>query len=233
MSTVTGPSPDDAVADAAARHGGRLDDRDGHTRWWITDPDSSAEDTAAHLGLVERRRLYQMRRPLPLDPPSTGTPDDAPPLPTIDTRAFDPERDADAWLAINNAAFAWHPDQGGWTRETLDARMAEPWFDLADLRVADIDGAMAGFCWTKVHPGGSRDDATEALGEIYVIAIAPARAGAGLGTAFTVAGLEWLWSEHRTPIGMLYVEADNDRALATYRRLGFTVHSTDVSFEQP
>ena len=106
--------------------------------------------------------------------------------------------------------------------------MAEPWFDLDDFRIADLDGTMAGFCWTKVHP----ETATEPrLGEIYVIAVAPARVGTGLGTALTVAGLDWLWTRRHTPVGMLYVESDNDRALATYRRLGFRIHSTDVAFE--
>ena len=182
--TSTGPRPghptEAELADAIERHGGRLDESQGQPRWWITDPSSAAEDTAAHIGLAEHRRLFQMRRPLPLD----LTPvDDAEPPPTLDTRAFDPDRDADTWLAINNAAFSWHPEQGGWTRETLEARMAEPWFDLDDFRIADLDGTMAGFCWTKVHP----ETATEPrLGEIYVIAVAPARVGTGLGTALWV-----------------------------------------------
>lgn len=229
--TSTGPRPghptEAELADAIERHGGRLDESQGQPRWWITDPSSAAEDTAAHIGLAEHRRLFQMRRPLPLD----LTPvDDAEPPPTLDTRAFDPSRDVDTWLAINNAAFSWHPEQGGWTRETLEARMAEPWFDLDDFRIADLDGTMAGFCWTKVHP----ETATEPrLGEIYVIAVAPARVGTGLGTALTVAGLDWLWARRHTPVGMLYVESDNDRALATYRRLGFRIHSTDVAFEPP
>jgi len=217
-----GPQLDEAVA----RHGGRVDEHDGAPRWWLTDPDAAAEETAAHIGLVETRRLHQMRRPLPLD----GD------VPVADTRAFDPDRDVDAWLAVNNAAFAWHPDQGGWTRDDLEARLAEPWFDLDDFRVADGDPdaiapTLAGFCWTKLHPAGTTD--ADALGEVYVIAVAPARVGEGLGAALTAAGLDWQWRRHGTPVGMLYVEAGNDRAMATYRRLGFVVHSTDVAFERP
>ena len=210
-------NPGQALTDAAEQHGGRVDRHGDHDRWWVTDPDSSVEDAAAHLGLVETRRLHQMRRPLPADGDPTPT------------RAFDPDTDADAWLAINNAAFAWHPDQGGWTRADLDARMAEPWFDADGFRIAtDADGTMTGFCWTKVH---TEEDPP--AGEIYVIAVAPAHVGEGLGTGLTLAGLDWLWTHRHTPVGLLYVEAENTRALATYRRIGFEVAATDVAFEPP
>lgn len=207
------------VALAATDLGGRVDEFEGRPRWWVTDPDDRIAAAATDLGLVESRRLFQMRRPLPL-------PDE---VPVARTRAFDPERDVDAWLAINNAAFAWHPDQGGWTRSNLARRRDEEWFDLDDFRVADDDsGAMTGFCWTKLHPAGTTD--AVALGEVYVIAVAPQHAGRGLGAALTAAGLQWQWRTHATQIGMLYVEADNTRAITTYERLGFEVHTTDVAF---
>src|SRR4051794_20109200 len=216
MSSDAAHSPPLDMIELVALYGGRTDLHEGHERWWITDPDSAAEDAAGEAGLVETRRLFQMRRPLPLDP----LPD------VIETRAFDPDRDVDAWLAINNAAFSWHPEQGHWTAAMLEARMSEPWFDPEGFRIADVDGAMAGFCWTKVHA-----DQDPALGEIYVVAIDPARRGTGLGSAMTVAGLDWLWTERRTPIGMLYVEHDNHAALAVYGRLGFAVESAEVAYE--
>ena len=134
-----------------------------------------------------------------------------------------------AELTVNNEAFTWHPDQGGWTRSDLDERMAEPWFDLDDFRVT-VDSPLTGFCWTKLHPAGTADPSV-AVGEIYVIAVSPASAGRGQGAALTVAGLDHQWRTHGTPIGMLYVESTNDRALATYRRLGFEIAATDVAFE--
>lgn len=206
----------DVFEQLTERHGGELDTHAGARRWWIDDPDASATADAHAAGLVETRRLFEMRRPLPLDP--------LPPVPP--TRAFDPDADVDAWLAVNNAAFAWHPDQGNWTEDMLRERMAESWFDRDGFRVATDEGGMIGFCWTKVHVG------TDPLvGEIYVIAVAPDHAGEGLGTGLTAAGLDWLWTHRRTPVGMLFVEHDNAPALAVYRRLGFAVHSARVAYE--
>jgi mycothiol synthase len=213
-----GDVPSSGIAALAGAHGGRIDHHDGHDRWWITDPDPDAERDAAAAGLTVSRRLYQVRRPLPLDEADVAD--------VIPTRAFDPARDTDAWLAINNAAFDWHPEQGHWTAATLASKMAEPWFDVDGFRIAEIDGEMAAFCWTKVH-----DDHDPRLGEIYVVAVDPRRRGTGLGSAMTVAGLDWLWRERSTPIGMLYVEHDNHAALAVYSRLEFDIHSTDVAFE--
>jgi mycothiol synthase len=191
---------------------------DGRPRWWFHGITDDQARGAADLGLVEVRRLHQMRRPLPIDE-STD----------LVVRAFDPDRDVSGWLDVNNRAFDFHPDQGGWTEATLEGRMAEPWFSLDDFLVHDgANDRLDGFCWTKVH--GDHDPV---LGEIYVIAAAPERHGTGLGRALVVAGLAHLWAAHRTPVGMLYVESDNAPALRLYRALGFAVHADDVAFEEP
>jgi len=71
----------------------------------------------------------------------------------------------------------------------------------------------------------------EALGEIYVIAVDPAFHGQGLGKAMTLAGLQWL-NEHGLSTGMLYVESDNEAAVATYEKIGFHIHRTDTLWTQ-
>ena len=158
-----------------------------------------------------------MRCPLPAAPSGVAT------------RAFTrTDHDIDGFLSVNNRAFAWHPEQGGLTREDLAEPFHASWFDDDGFRILERDGRVIAFCWTKVH---AADDALgdPPLGEIYVIAVDPDHHGEGLGKALTLAGLEWL-SEHGMRTGMLYVEHDNLAAVRTYERIGFRVHHVDRAY---
>jgi mycothiol synthase len=213
MATI-GPELIEAALDVVAADGG------GRVNWWVFEPTSAHESLADTAHMSRGRTLLQMRRSLP-----TGM--DV----TIETRPFVPGTDDEAWLGVNNRAFADHGEQGGWTIDTFCQRQQEPWFDPDGFRVldaADDDGAerMAGFCWTKVHPA---DGGEPELGEIYVIAVDPDFHGRGLGAQLTLAGLDHL-AERGIETAMLYVDADNVAAVTLYRRLGFTVHSTNAAF---
>jgi len=158
------------------------------------------------------RDLLQLRRSLPAE------------ASCLSTRAFDIDLDAESFISVNNRAFSWHPEQSGYTLDRLHSAVGEPGFNTEGFRIHEIDGTMAGFCWTKIHV-----DETPAVGEIYVIAVDPAFHGRGLGGPMTLAGLEWL-TDQGLSVAKLYVESDNHRATRTYHRLGFTVHGTNRAY---
>lgn len=175
-------------------------------------------DAVGH-GYQPIRALLQMRCPLPRS--------EAWSLPV---RSFVPgSADEARWLEVNNRAFHWHPEQSGWSLDTLHRKMAEPWFDADGFLLAeDANHDLIGFCWTKVHEATPTDPA---LGEIFVIGVDPDHHGRGLGRALTLAGLDTL-SQRGLTTGMLYVESDNEAALHLYRSLGFTEHHRHVWYER-
>ncbi len=200
----------ETALDAFAADGG------GALTWWVDDPPPTIAALAAASGLSPSRALHEMRRSLPHERHAE-----------IVTRAFQPgDADEAAWLAVNNRAFAGHPEQGGWTPATLAARLAADWFDPDGLRLYELDGRLAGFCWTKIHPATADDPE---LGEIYVIAADPDFAGRGLGTQLTLAGLDSL-TERGVATADLYVDAANTAAFGLYTRLGFHIHRTRTAF---
>ena len=143
----------------------------------------------------------------------------------VEIRTFRPGLDDDAFLAVNRAAFAWHPEQGRLDRAGLVQEQAQDWFDPAGFFLAtDAGGTVVGFHWTKIHPG--------AVGEVYVLGVDPAVTVRGLGSALTRVGLEHLVRQGVQRL-ILYVEGDNARARALYERFGFGVTRTDVVYRRP
>lgn len=194
---------------------------------WAHGPHPGAARLAAATGFTADRALAWMRRPLN-GPHARPLPDIAPPA-GVTIRTFVPGSDEQAWLAVNAAAFAAHPEQGRWTRADLDARIGAGWFDPAGFFVAERDGELAGFHWTKVHTGQVRGGEPGPAGEIYVLGVAPHAQGGGLAKALAAAGLAYL-RDRGLPTVMLYVEADNRAALGLYERLGFARAATDVMY---
>ncbi|WP_440713055.1 mycothiol synthase [Gordonia sp. FQ] len=216
-----------------------------------------AAGLARNLGLERVRELLQLRRALP---PAGAGALPLPPLPGRDDivlRTYAGPSDDAEILRVNNAAFSWHPEQGGWTQRQIDDRTGSEWFDPAGLFLAfdapadrgpsslrhasfvggsggdgaggdgTGDGKLLGFHWTKVHPAGEKGP--EALGEVYVVGVDPDAQGRGLGSLLTLAGLHHLADRGLTEVE-LYVEGDNVAALSTYRRLGFTPYAIDAAY---
>lgn len=199
----------------------------GRNRFWAHGTLPPAQATARALRLVPVRELVQMRRSLRDD---LGP---WPAVPGVRVRTYAGTADDAELLRVNNAAFAHHPEQGGWTEVDLAERRDEPWFDPAGLFLAfgdsasDQAGKLLGFHWTKVHldrPG---------LGEVYVVGVDPSAQGRGLGQMLTGVGVESLarrLAGSVDPTVLLYVESDNVAAVRTYQRLGFTTYSVDTAY---
>lgn len=210
---------------------------------WSHGNHPAAARLAERLGWERVRDLWVMRRPLTDLPPLDDAAQKARGA-GIAVRPFRPGQDEEAFLALNAEAFAHHPEQGRMTREDLERRKAEPWFDAAGFFVAERAGAsdaasgeaasggerpaggapeggpggageLLGFHWTKVHDGDPP------VGEVYVVGVSPGAQGTGLGRLLTLTGLH-----HLAGLGLdevlLYVESDNAAGVATYSGLGFT-----------
>lgn len=190
-------------------------------RVWAHGGHPAARHLAQVLGMALFRELRQMRRPL------TGASTPALPEPVlpegVTVRTFRPGEDDTAWLALNAAAFAHHPEQGSLTQRDLDDRKTEPWFDPAGFFLAEQEGELIGFHWTKVH-------SADQLGEVYVLGVSPSAQGSGLGRTLTAIGLRHLERNRGLPTAMLYVDADNVAAVRVYERLGFRTYETDLMY---
>jgi mycothiol synthase len=198
---------------------------DGHgVRIWAHGDLPGTAALASKSGLTRIRALFQLRMAL------AGAPDTDPVFPAgVTVRTFVPGADEAAWLGVNQRAFAHHPEQGSWTIKDLRLREEEPWFDPDGFFLAERDGRIVGFHWTKVH---QPDDGAAPIGEVYVVGVDPGQQGGGLGRALTLTGLA-----HLRRIGlaevMLYVDEDNTAAVKMYTALGFGRWSTDVMYRRP
>jgi mycothiol synthase len=199
---------------------------DGNNRFWAHGTLEPARATASALGLVAVRELVQMRRSL-RDIPDPVIPNE------VRIRTYAGTADDAELLRVNNAAFADHPEQGGWTAVQLAERRDEPWFDPAGLFLAFGDASsdqpdrLLGFHWTKVHPD------QPGMGEVYVLGVDPSAQRRGLGQVLTSIGIASLAERlagSAEPTVLLYVESDNVAAVRTYERLGFTTYSVDTAY---
>lgn len=171
---------------------------------WIHD------DRTPHIdGLELERALHRMTAQLPLDAEARWPRG-------IEVRGFRPGEDEASWLSVNNAAFAGHPEQSGWSESDLTARYDRPWFDPEGLRMVWRADELLAFNWTKLTRRGQ-----DLVGEIFVIAVHPGHHGSGLGTATAIEGLRDLSERQGASYAQLYVDASNAAGMALYRGLGF------------
>jgi len=189
--------------------------RDRRVLVWSHGASSRLASVLEQRGFAVVRELHQLRRPL-------AEAIDVPDVPDgVDIRPFARGRDEDAWVEVNAAAFAHHPEQGRWTRADIEAREQEPWFDPSGFLMAWRENELIGYHWTKIHPDGA--------GEVYVIGVAPQAQGIGLGAVLLLHGLAYLRARRCAEV-LLYVDGDNTGAMRLYERYGFQRHDLDVQW---
>jgi mycothiol synthase len=129
--------------------------------------------------------------------------------------------DDEIWLSLNAQSFKDHPEQGSWSRQTFLEKINEGWFDPARFLLCfDHESQLAGCVWNKEHaPEGANR-----VGELFLLCVSPSHQGCGLGRALAEKSVEMMISDEITT-AMVYTDANNLRAIALYRSLGFQLNS--------
>ena len=197
-------------------------------RLWSHGDLSGARALAQANNFIKVRTVIQMSKEL-----SEVSPIDC----NYQIRSFLPDLDNNAWLTLNNLAFANHPEQGNWSEADLSIRLNEDWFDEKGFFVAQDKDQLIGFCWTKIHGGHSHSHLAgedhhdhAPIGEVYVTAVSNKYAGKGIGKALTITGLNYLKYQGLNS-AMLYVDEDNKMAVNLYKSLGFIESGKDVMYK--
>ncbi len=192
---------------------------------WLLGGNQEVHHAAIDAGMSAYRELLELEIPLPLaqDASLAG----AKALSAVTLRNFVIGQDEEPWLVLNRRAFARDPDQGIWTRPTLNERMNFRWFDPEIFLIAEMNGKMVGTCWVQIHPD---TDLRPQFGEIYVVGVDPDFQNQGLGRGLVTAGLD-LIAQKDCRTGGLFVDSINTRAVELYRKIGFTKRRTDYALK--
>ena len=168
-----------------------------------------AQETLEALGGAtgpEQRVLYQWRVALVAEPE---------PGPRF--RPFHPA-DFDAILALNQRSFAWHPEQGRWSPQDLEAVISADRFDPEDLMVYEHEGRIVAFfhAWLA-------DEPVSDCAHLEVFAIDSDVTGRGLGSQLSGAIASHVL--HRgVNIIVTYTEATNLPVNLILLRWGGVIH---------
>jgi mycothiol synthase len=210
----------DETRQVVARAGGGL------LYLWVHRVDDPRATLAAEMGFAIQRELAFMTIALDTPLPRGELP------PDVVVRPYQPGNDDEELLRVNNAAFAGHPENGGWDLAELRGRLSREWFDPAGLLTAWRDGRLVAFHWTKWHAHDSDEaPAHEPVGEVYVLAVDPAEHGQGLGRAMLREGLRHLQGRG-CRLGILYVDTASRAAVRLYEREGFRTEYLEVCYQE-
>lgn len=187
---------------------------EGVTDFWAHGNHPAAQAIARNKDFTKTRELIVMQTatlPQEFTPPSG-----------YEVKSLKDVPDAqEEWLKVNNEAFSWHPEQGGWDMDRLTKAQQVSWFKPEDVLFLwdENKNQIAGFHWLKRH--------SDTHGEIYVVGLGADYRGKGLGGPLIQMGLHHLKEmDHVT----LYVEADNEPAVKAYEKLGFDIIESHVVY---
>ncbi|NOZ28532.1 MAG: GNAT family N-acetyltransferase [Chloroflexi bacterium] len=141
------------------------------------------------------------------------------PPPGVRLRTYHPGQDAQAWLALDAAAFSRHWGATPLTPEDVAALADRPDFDPDGLWFAEVDGKLVGQALARYNKQGPTLLGMP-VGRIDEVAVLPAYRGRGIGRALVLAAMNYLWSRGCRVIE-LTVDGENARARRLYDTLGF------------
>jgi mycothiol synthase len=181
---------------------------------WMPSPE--AEGFSARHGFTHVRWFWRMSRP-PRPVPEPRWPAG------VTFRTFDHSDAAFRdWSEIYNASFAEHWRYTPGTIELARTMAADPLFLADGLLLASREGRCVGFC---------RNDPLGRTGIVGTLGVAPEARGIGLGRAILRWAIGYFAARDYDRVA-LYVDGDNETALALYRTEGFEVDRTRRIWER-
>ena len=153
---------------------------------------------------------------------ASATPVPGPALPTgVIGRAFGDWLSLPRYVDLLNACFADHPSPLSWTVGEIEHAQSRPDFDPSTvLLVSPVDRPDDPVAFVRTVLGPPDDGGGAPVGGIRLIGVLPPWRGRGLGRELLRWGVARLRSGGAGRI-QLSVEAENELALALYRRNGF------------
>lgn len=181
---------------------------------------------AAQAGFHVQRRLHVLGVTADAHRTAAGVASAGPVPDGLTLRPFDPSDPADADAVVTLLTRAY-PETVGGSADGSSVLQAADWFRPEDLLLLTSDahgpadeGWLRALHWMKRRGGG--------VGEVYNLAVNPSVQGRGFGPLLLDAGLALLFATGIEEV-VLWVDAENSRALDLYRSRQFTPRWDDVS----
>jgi len=100
----------------------------------------------------------------------------------------------------------------------------------AMVRVADVDGRVAGYVFAGIEPGNLKELRPDA-GYVHDLVVGQAHRGAGIGRALVASAVEWFHA-HGIERVMLWTASSNTQAQQLFRDIGFTPTMIEMTLDR-